>query len=84
MILVQAFIECNTTLAAYEQDKLLVLKLLEKFKAAREEAHVFLQKDRAAKIICETGIIIFLMVYCGNDPDSLTYLRYLIYMQMSS
>ena len=45
---------------------------------------MFSQKGRAAKIICETGIIIFAMVYFGNDPDSSTYLRYLMYMKMDS
>ena len=52
MILVHAFGECNTTSAAYEQGKLVVLKLLEKFKAAREEAHVFFWKDRTPETIC--------------------------------
>ena len=45
---------------------------------------MFSQKGRVAKIICETGIIIFAMVYYGNDQDSLTYLRYLMYMKMDS
>lgn len=45
---------------------------------------MFSQKGRVAKIICETRIIIFAMVYFGNDPDSLTYLRYLMYMKMDS
>ena len=52
LILVHAFSECNTTSAAYEQGKLVVLKLLEKFKAAREEAHVFFWKDRTPETIC--------------------------------
>ena len=60
LILVHAF-------AAYRQGKLSVLKLLEKFKAAGEETHVFLQKDRTAETICETGIRIFVMLYCGKD-----------------
>ena len=53
LILVYAFGEYITTSAAYKQGKLPILKLLEKFKAAREETHVFLQKDRTAKTICE-------------------------------
>ena len=48
-IFVHAFGKCNTTSAAYEQGKLSVVKLLEKFKVASEEAHVFLQKDRTTK-----------------------------------
>ena len=49
LILVHAFGKCNTTSAAYEQGKLSVVKLLEKFKVASKEAHVFLQKDRTTK-----------------------------------
>ena len=84
LILVYALDECNTTSAAYKQDKLSVVKLLEKFKAAREEAHIFLQKDRTAEAICEIEIILFAMLYCGKDSDSLTDLRYLKYMKMAS
>ena len=83
-ILVHAFGECNTTSAAYEQGNLSVLKLLEKFKAAREEAYVLLQKDRTVETMFETGIRIFLMLYCRKDSDSLTDLRYLKYMKMAS
>ena len=56
LILVHAFGECKTISAAYGQGKLSVLKLLEKFKAAREETHVFLQKDKTAETIRETRI----------------------------
>ena len=51
LILVQAFGECNTTSTAYVQGNLSVLKILEKFKAAREEAHVLLEKDRTTEKI---------------------------------
>ena len=51
LILVQAFGECNITSAAYVQGNLSVLKILEKFKAAREEAHVLLEKDRTTEKI---------------------------------
>ena len=43
LFLVHAFDECNTTSTAYEHGKFSVLKLFEKFKTAREEAHAFLQ-----------------------------------------
>ena len=72
-----------TTSAAYKQGNLLVLKLLEKFKAAREEAHVSLQKDRTKETMFETGIRIFVMFYCRKDSDSLTDLRYLKYIKMA-
>ena len=62
LILVHAFGEYNTTSAAHQQGKLSVLKYLEKFKAARMEAHVFLQKNRTAETICETWVIIFVMI----------------------
>ena len=52
--------------------------------AARDEAHVFLQKVRTAKTIWETGVIIFVVFYCGKDSDSLTDLRYLKHMEMDS
>ena len=52
LILVHAFGECNTTPATYEQKKPSVVKLLEKFKAASEEAHVFLRKDTTTETIC--------------------------------
>ena len=56
LILIHTFGECKTISAAYGQGKLSVLKLLEKFKAAREETHVFLQKDKTTETICETRI----------------------------
>ena len=52
LILAHAFGECNTTSAAYEQGKLSVVKILEKFKAASEQTHVFLRKDRTTETIC--------------------------------
>ena len=52
LILVHAFSECSTTSAAYEQGKLSVVKILQKFKATSEEAHVFLRKDRTTETIC--------------------------------
>ena len=81
LILVHAFGECNTTSATYEQGKLSVLKLLEKFKAASEEGHVFLLKNRTTETICQTGVRMFVILYSGKDSDSLTDLIYLKYMK---
>ena len=50
------FSGCNTNSAVYGHIKLSILKLLEKFKAAREKAGVFLQKNRKPETICESGI----------------------------
>ena len=57
---------------------------MEKSKAAREEADVFLQKNVSPKAVCEAGRKIFVMLYGGKNSDSLTYLRYKKYMKMSS
>ena len=35
-------------------------------------------------VICETGIKIFVILYCGRDSDPLTDLRDLKYMEMAS
>ena len=58
--------------------KLSILKLLEKSKAARGKADVFLQEGRTPEAICETGIKLFTLFYCGKDSD----LRYLKYMSL--
>ena len=79
-----AFGGCDTTTAVYGEGKLSILKLLEKSVAAREEADVFLQKDRYTETICKAGIRIFVVFYVGKGSDSLTDLRYLKYMKMIS
>ena len=35
-------------------------------------------------VICETGVKIFVILYCGRDSDPLTDLRDLKYMEMAS
>ena len=62
---VHAFGGCDTTSAVYGQSKLLILKLLEKSKVAREEA-VFFQKDISPEAVCEAGRKIFAMLYGGK------------------
>ena len=62
---VHAFGGCDTTSAVYGQSKLLILKLLEKSKVAREEA-VFFQKDISPEAVCEAGRKIFVMLYGGK------------------
>ena len=62
---VHAFGGCDTTSAVYGQSKLLILKLLEKSKVAREEA-VFFQKDISPEAVCEAGRKIFVMLYDGK------------------
>ena len=78
-----AFGGCDTT-AVYGKGELSILKLLEKSVAAREEADVFLQKDRSPETICKAGIRIFVMLYGENVSDSLTDHRFLKYMKMIS
>ena len=82
LILVHDFFECDTTSAVHGQGKLSILKLLEKSKATRWKADVFLQNDKTPETICEASIGIFVMLYCGKGSDSLTDLRYLKYMNM--
>ena len=72
LTLVQAFVGWDTTSAVYGQGKLPILKLLKKFKGAREEASVFLQKDKTSDKICEAEII-FVMLYCGKDSNILIW-----------
>ena len=55
LILVYTFAECNKTPRACEQGKLLVLKLLEKFKAAKEEAHVSCGKTEQQRQFVKPG-----------------------------
>ena len=42
------------------------MKLLEKSKAERMKPDVFLLKDRTPETICEAGIRIFVILYCGK------------------
>ena len=79
---VHAFGGCNTTSAVYAQGKLFRLKLLEKSKAAREEADVFMQKNVSPEAVCEAGRKMFVMLYGGKN--SLTYLKYIKHMKMAS
>ena len=44
---------------------------------------MFLWKDNTLEAICETGIRMFVLLYCGKDSDSLADLRYLKYMKMA-
>ena len=81
---VHAFGGCDTTSADYGQGKLSILQFLEKSKAVREEADVFLQKNVSPEAVCEGGRKIFVMIYGAKKFDSLTYLRYIKYMKMAS
>ena len=63
---VHAFGGCDTASAVYGQSKLLILKLLEMSKVAREEADVFLQKNISPEAVCEAGRKIFVMLYDGK------------------
>ena len=64
LALVHAFCGWDTTSAVQAQGKLSILRTLEKSKAARGKADVFLQKDRTPEAICETGIRISALLYC--------------------
>ena len=63
---VHVFDRCDTTSAVYGQGKLLILKLLEISKAAREEADVFLQKNVSSLAACEAGRKLFVMLHGGK------------------
>ena len=63
---VHAFGGCDTTSLVYGQGKLSILKLLEKSKAAREEADVFLQKNVSPEAVCEAGRKIFVILFGGK------------------
>ena len=84
LIFVHAFSGCDTTSAVYGRGKLLILKLLEKSKAAREEADVFFQKNVSPEAVFEDGRKIFAMLYGGKNSSSLTCLRYIKYMKKAS
>ena len=79
-----AFGGCDTTSGVYGQGKLSILTLLEKSKAAREEADVFFQKNLSPEAVCKAGRKIFVMLYGGKYSDSLTCLRYIIHIKMAS
>ena len=81
---IHAFGGCDNTSAVYGQRKPSKLKLLEKLKAAREEAAVLLQKNVSPEAVCEGERKIFVMFYGGKSSDSLTYLRYINYVKMAS
>ena len=66
---IHVFGGCDTTSAVYGQSKLLTLKLLEKSKAAREEADLFLQKNVSPEAVCEAGRKILVMLYGGKISD---------------
>ena len=81
---VHVFGGCDTTSAVYGQGKLSILTLLKKSKAAREETDVFLQKNVSSETVCEARRKIFVILYGGKNSGSLTYLRYIKYMKMTS
>ena len=62
-----AFDWCGTTSAVYGQGKLSILQILEKSKAAREEADVFLQKNISPEAVCGARRKIFVMLYGGKS-----------------
>ena len=43
-----------------------------------------MQEGRTVETIYKTGLIVFVMLYCGKDSDSLTNMRYLKYTKMAS
>ena len=81
--LVLDFGGCETTSADHGQGKLLVMKLLEKSKAASRKTGLFLLKGKTLEAIYEAAKRIFVIkLYCGKDSDSLTDLRYLKYVNI--
>ena len=66
---IHAFGGCDITSEIYGQGKLSILKLLEKSKAARKEADVFLQKNVSPEAVCEAGRKIFVILYGGKNSD---------------
>ena len=81
---VHAFGGCDTTSAVHGQGKSSILRLLEKSTTAREEANHFLKKDASPEEINVAGSKLLVSLYGGKTSDSLTELRYLHYMKMSS
>ena len=79
---VHIFSGCDTASAGYGQGKLSILKLLEKSKAGREETDVFLQKNVSPELVYRAGRKIFVILYGGKNPDSLTYLRYIKWLHL--
>ena len=77
LTLVHAFGGCEVNC------KLSMLKFLDKSKAARRKADVFLQKGRTPETICEAVIRILVTLYCGKGSDSLTDLAHLKYIKMA-
>ena len=45
---------------------------------------MFLQKNVSSETVCEATRKIFVILYGGKNSDSLTYLRYIKYMKMTS
>ena len=58
-----------------------IMKFLEKSKAARRRTEVFLQKDRRSDKVCEAGMRMFVMIYCGKysrkDLNGLRSFKYI-------
>ena len=77
LTLVHAFGGCEVNC------KLSMLKFLDKSKAARRKADVFLQKGRTPETICEAVIRILVTLYCGKGSDSLADLAHLKYIKMA-
>ena len=81
MRLIHAFGGCETILAVLRKIRVSIMKFLEKSKAARRRTEVFLQKDRRSDKVCEAGMRMFVMIYCGKysrkDLNGLRSFKYI-------
>ena len=64
---VRAFRGCNTTSEVFDRGKLLILNLLEKNKAAREAADIFLEPNGDVEAVGSAGTKLFVMLYGGKN-----------------
>lgn len=81
---IHAFGGCDTTSAIFGQGKLSILKLIKKNAASRAAADMFLKNDSTPDEIGEAGVKLFISLYGGKNNDTLSCLRYLRYMKMTS
>jgi len=84
LLLIHAFGGCDTTSAIHEKGKASPLRLLEKSKRAKQLFDCFLDSSSSQNEIGKAGIKLFVLMFNGKIEDTLTDLRYNIYMKMAA
>ena len=84
ILFIHAFSGCDTTSCLHEKGKSSMVKLIEKSAIAQEKAGVFCKMNASHEEIGKAGQTILVLLYGGDEKDTLATFRHRLYMKMAA